>query len=287
VPVADGRVLGFAEFGDPAGRPCFWFHGTPGARRQVAPAAREAAERLGVRVIGVERPGMGLSTPHRYRRIADFADDIAVMARRLGLDRFAAVGLSGGGPYTLACAARMPKQMAGVAVLGGVSPTVGPEAGPAGVLGAAKKWNALLDRTELPTAWVLGGVVRSLIPFRNQAYDLFRGAMPPGDQRVFDTPGVREMFMDDILRGLETGGMRAALRDTILFGRDWGFRLAEIEVPVMWWHGDEDSIVTLEQGRHAASLIPTATFQLRPGDSHLSGYAASEDVIAAVAGFFA
>lgn len=81
------------------------------------------------------------------------------------------------------------------------------------------------------------------------------------------------MFMDDIMVGLQAGGPRAFLRDAVLFGRDWGFRLGEIEVPVRWW-------------QHAAGLIPKATFHLRPGDSHLSGYAASEEVIAAVAAFF-
>lgn len=286
VPVAAGRVLGFAEFGDPSGHPCLWFHGTPGARRQVSPAARDAAERLGVRLIGLERPGMGASTPHKYARIADFADDIAVTAERLGLDRFAAVGLSGGGPYTLACAARMPDRMVGAAILGGVVPAVGEEAAPSGMLRNAATFNALLDRVEVPTAWALRPLLLAILPFRHQLNDLFRSYMPPGDQRVFDTPGIREMFMDDIMAGIQTGGLRAFLHDVVLFGREWGFRLKEIEAPVHWWHGDDDSIVPLEDGRHAAALIPTATLHLRPGDCHLSGYAASEEVIAAVAAFF-
>jgi len=92
--------------------------------------------------------------------------------------------------------------------------------------------------------------------------------------------------MDDFVEGLRVGGPYAVLQDIVLFGRGWGFHLKEVDVPVHWWHGDEDIIVPMEDGRHAAALLPRATFHERPGDSHLSGYAASEEVIEAVAAFF-
>src|SRR5438477_3366335 len=94
----DGRHLGFAEYGDAAGRVVFWFHGTPGARRQISPSARVAAEEFGIRLIAVERPGVGDSTPHLYPNIAAWADDILFIAEGIGAGRFACVGLSGGGP---------------------------------------------------------------------------------------------------------------------------------------------------------------------------------------------
>jgi len=180
----------------------------------------------------------------------------------------------------------MPGRMAGAAILGGVVPSVGDEAAPSGMMRNAATFNALIDRLEIPTAWALRPLLLAVLPLRHQLYDLFRSYMPPGDQRVFDTPGIREMFMDDIMTGIQAGGLRAFLQDIVLFGREWGFRLDEIEVPVHWWHGDDDSIVPLADGQHAAKRIPTATLHLRPGDSHLSGYAASEEVIAAVVAFF-
>src|SRR3954469_24292654 len=88
IPVSDDRVLGIAEFGPADGKPIFWFHGTPGGKRQVPPAARRAADELGVRVIGVERPGTGQSTGHLYHHIRDFADDLRVVADELELERF-------------------------------------------------------------------------------------------------------------------------------------------------------------------------------------------------------
>src|SRR5438477_2143569 len=130
-----GRRLGFAEFGPARGRAVFWLHGTPGARRQIPEEARLAAEELGVRIIGIDRPGVGASTPFLYGSFLDFAEDLAEIADRLGVDRFAMIGLSGGGPYVLASAYAMPQRVAAAGVLGGVAPTQGDDAPGGGVGG--------------------------------------------------------------------------------------------------------------------------------------------------------
>ncbi len=124
----DGRSLAWAEYGHPDGDPLLWFHGTPGARTQIPPAAHEVALQRGFRIITVERPGTGASTDHQYRRIADFAPDIEVLVDDLGLERFGAVGLSGGGPYVLAIARHLPERTVVGSLLGGIGPTRGPDA---------------------------------------------------------------------------------------------------------------------------------------------------------------
>lgn len=103
-----GRRLGYAEFGDPSGDPVLWFHGAPGGRRQLPLLGRRAAEKLKLRVVLLGRPGSGLSDPHPYDAIADWATDVTHVADALGAERLAVVGLSGGGPYALACAAVPP-----------------------------------------------------------------------------------------------------------------------------------------------------------------------------------
>ena len=80
--LADGRRLGYAEFGDPSGPVVLWFHGTLGARRQFPMLGRRAAERLGLRVIVIERPGTGLSDAHRYSAVTDWVPDMAQVAGR-------------------------------------------------------------------------------------------------------------------------------------------------------------------------------------------------------------
>ena len=128
IAVGDDRQLGFAEFGDPQGRAVFWLHGTPGARRQIPTEARVFAEDHHIRLIGIDRPGIGSSTPFQYDTVVAFADDLRTVADTLGVDKMAVVGLSGGGPYTLGCAAAMPDRVVAVGVLGGVAPTRGADA---------------------------------------------------------------------------------------------------------------------------------------------------------------
>jgi pimeloyl-ACP methyl ester carboxylesterase len=287
VTLADGRDLAFAEFGDPGGLPVVWLHGTPGSCRQVAPAASAAASALGVRIIGVARPGAGDSTPARYRNVASIADDIEQLVDRFGVGRFAVVGLSGGGPYTLALGARLTDRVAGLGVLGGVAPTVGEDAPDGGVVALARTYQFALRRVQRPLGSVLSIALRPLIPLASPIADALFGVLPEGDRRVFETPGVKDMFIGDLSLSLTAGeGVRAALLDATLFGRDWGFRLSDVTVPVHWWHGDEDWIVPLAHGEWVASRLPDATFHLRPGDSHLSGYAAADEVIETAASFF-
>jgi pimeloyl-ACP methyl ester carboxylesterase len=150
VAVGDDRQLGFAEFGDPQGRAVFWLHGTPGARRQIPTEARIFAERNGIRLIGTDRPGIGSSTPFQYDNVVAFADDLATVADTLGVDKMAIVGLSGGGPYTLGCAAALPDRIVTVGVLGGVAPTRGADAVGGGVVALSSYVAPLLERAGLP-----------------------------------------------------------------------------------------------------------------------------------------
>ncbi|AXN45379.1 Alpha/beta hydrolase family protein [Mycobacterium marinum] len=142
----DGRRLGFAEFGDPAGAVVLWFHGTPGARRQFPLLCRRAAEEFGLRVVVVERPGSGLSDGYAYTAMDDWATDMTAVANALGAERLAVVGLSGGGPYALANGAVAPlaSRVATVAVLGGIVPSVGPDATADAVTDLARRFTPIL-----------------------------------------------------------------------------------------------------------------------------------------------
>jgi pimeloyl-ACP methyl ester carboxylesterase len=273
----DGRRLGFVEFGPAQGRVVFWFHGTPGARRQIPYAARTAAYARGVRLIGVDRPGVGLSTPHLYKRIVDWADDVGVLADRLGAEEFGVIGLSGGGPYALACCAAMPDRVAAAAVLGGVAPTQGPDALPGGVVGRTACFAPLLTALRAPAAFGLATFVRAARPLWSQVYDLYARTSPEGDRQVFAMREIKEMLLDDILAGSRSG-LRAPVFDLILFWRPWGFSLRDVRVPIHFWHGDSDNIVPLAHGEHMARRVPGATVTVRPGESHLGGFGAAGEV---------
>jgi pimeloyl-ACP methyl ester carboxylesterase len=283
IVLEDGRQLGYAEFGPVSGRPLIWFHGTPGARRQISPQAREAAHERDVRIIAVERPGIGISTPHRYDSVHEFAHDIDHLSSALELARFAVAGLSGGGPYALACAYHMPNRVVSAAVLGGVAPSVGEDKASGGPTTLTRALSPVFAYTHRPMGIALRQLVRALEPLADQAMDLFASFMPPGDKRVFEDERVRFMFMDDLLRGTEHY-MQAALLDGVLFGRHWGFELASIRVPVHMWYGDSDNIVPVAHGVHMSERIPDATLRIRAEEGHLGGLGASDEIMDALLG---
>jgi pimeloyl-ACP methyl ester carboxylesterase len=280
--VVDGqRRLGFAEFGVEHGPLVLWFHGTPGARRQVAPVGREAATALGIRLVCVERPGVGASTPHRHRRIVDFAGDAAAVADHLGHQRFAVVGLSGGGPYALACAAAMPDRVAAVGVLGGVAPSTGTDRSATGVVNLARSLRRTLEIGRKPIGVAMQGAM-AIVPAGHAAYLAYTRVAPPGDRAVLREPGFEAMFLDDLVTALRSG-FGAIADDAALFGRHWGFRLDEVVAPVRWWHGDADNIVPLPDAVAAAERLPDVELHVRPGESHLGGFAVSDEVLEAMA----
>jgi pimeloyl-ACP methyl ester carboxylesterase len=277
----DGRRLGFAEFGDPSGDPVLWFHGTPGGRRQFPLLGRRAAEKLGLRVVVVGRPGSGLSDPHPYESVADWARDVTHVADALGAERLGVVGLSGGGPYALACAAVPPlaDRVAAVAVLGGVVPSVGQDALATGAIELARRFAPLLSELRRPLAGAVSALVMPLIPFAHYACQAYALTTPEGDRRVLRDPEMEGMFIDDVVL-LAKGRFQAVIDDARLFGRDWGFRLAEVNAPVRWWHGDADHIVPLRDAQAAIDLLPDAELILRTEESHLGGFATADEVLA-------
>jgi pimeloyl-ACP methyl ester carboxylesterase len=250
--VDDGRRIGFAEFGSPQGRAVFWLHGTPGARRQIPEPARVAAIKRDIRLIGIDRPGVGFSTPHLYHQVLDFASDLRNVADVLGIDDFGLIGLSGGGPYVLAAAYDMPA-----------------------------RFQSVLSPLREPLAFLVSTFVRVARPVGSPALDLYARLSPAGDRRLLGRPEFKAMFLDDLLNG-SRAGLRAPIYDAVLFGRDWGFSVRDVKVPIKWWHGDADHIIPLRHGEHVVSLLPDADLHIQPGESHLGGLGEAEAVLDAL-----
>jgi len=282
----DGRRLGYAEYGDPSGAVVLWFHGTLGARRHFPLLGRRAAEKLGLRVVVVERPGSGMSDPHPYAAVADWATDMAEVADALDAKQLGVVGLSGGGPYALACGAVPPlaARVAAVAVLDGTVPSVGPEATAGGIADLARRFAPMLSQLRRPLAALSTGLLLPLIPVAHYAYRAYSSMWPESDQRVLADPESEAIFVDDILLIIK-GRCQAPIDDARLFGRDWGFRLADVKMLVRWWHGDADPLVPLLAVQAAVSRLPDAELTLRPGESHLGGFANVDEVLEFIRAF--
>ena len=278
IAVGDDRQIGFAEFGDPQGRAIFWLHGTPGARRQIPMEARVYAEQQKIRLIGIDRPGIGSSTPYQYDTVFAFADDLRTIADTLGIDKMEVIGLSGGGPYTLACAAAMPDRVVAAGVLGGVAPVQGADAIGGGAMALASVVAPVLQVAGAPIRLAASGLIRLIRPAAEPALYAYARISPEADRKLLVRPEFKAMFLDDLLNGSRKQ-LAAPFADIVVFARDWGFRLDEVKVPVHWWHGDRDHIVPFEHGQHVVFRLPDAELYHLPGESHLAGLGRAEEIL--------
>ena len=278
VAVRDGRRLSFAEFGAPRGAALIWMHGTPGARRQVPIEARAYAHEHDLRIIGVDRPGIGSSTPHLYRDILDWTGDLVELCDVLDIDTFRVIGLSGGGPYALAAGAALPERVHGVGVLGGVAPTKGPDAISGGLVTLAPYVAPLISLARVPLGFAMAQGIRLVRPIAGPIIDGYAAVQPRGDKELLGRPEFRAMFLDDLLNGARFQ-LSAPLADVVLFTRHWGFEASEVQVPVHWWHGDSDHIIPHAHGVHLSGRLPHARFSTITGESHLGGLGAATDVL--------
>ena len=284
VRVGRRRVLGYAEFGDPSDVSCCGITGHP-ARAGKFRSSRGAPPRASV-------SGWCLSSVQasETRRITDiehireWADDATAVVDHFGHDQFAVVGVSGGGPYALACAHEHAERVTVVGLLGSVCPVVGPNAAPgSSIVGLAVTFQGLLDplRSVLGTAiWLAIATGHSLRAFR--ACASYASRMPPGDQEVLADSEMEAVLLDDIAnaRGRRFG---AVAHDVALFGRPWGFDLTDIQVPVFWWHGDADNVIPLAHAEHSVALLRAVEMEVRAAESHLGGFAAADVVLETLA----
>lgn len=259
IRLRDGRMLGYAEYGDRSGTPVMYFHGSPGSRLE-GQLLDEAAVRARVRLIAVDRPGYGLSDFQSKRRFIDWPDDVAQLARWLRLDRYAVLGLSGGGPHAAACALRLAASLTSATIVSGAGP---PEAALVG-----KGW---LRRAVFHlAARVLPATTRISLWFVEQGLRRLPSSLMLRfpDPQVLKRPRIRELFRRDLLEAFRHG-VRGPAHEYRLFAKKWELPLEEIMLPVHLWHGEADRVVPVEIGRYMAGAIPNARATYVPNAGHL------------------
>ncbi len=272
VRLSDGRQLGYAEYGDHSGAPLFHFHGHPGSRLEAA-ILHEAAAEAGIRLIGVDRPGMGFSDFKPGHRLLDWSADVGELADSLDLDRFSVQGISGGGPYALATAFSIPERLNMVTVISGASP---------GGLGSNDQElpiNRLQRRMVKYAPFLVDVAFRSMAKSTRQRMEahgpvtLGRAALaglPVVDQRALAEPDLAGRYGTALHEAFRQGGSGAA-HDAKLLSRPWGFDVGKITHPNLHvWHGALDRNVSISSGRELVQVIPGARGHFYDDEGHIS-----------------
>ena len=258
----DGRTLHFYDHFPAADQPrradalaVFWQHGTPNIGAPPAPLFA-AAERLNLRLVGHDRPGYGASSPLPGRDAASAASDVASLADALGLTRFAVMGHSGGGPHALACAALLPERVVGAVSLAGLAPFGAPGLDWfAGMYpgGAAELRAAQAGREALAACLASGG-------FDPEMFTPADHAALSGDWA----------WLNSVVQAAQASGPGPMIDDDLAYVAAWGFDPAQITVPLLLIHGEQDRIVPSSHSRWLADHCASAELRLFPDDGHLS-----------------
>jgi pimeloyl-ACP methyl ester carboxylesterase len=263
VRLADGALVAFAEYGALDGLPVFAFHGIPGSRLQRHPDESIARD-AGLRMLHVDRPGYGLSTPQPHRTLADWPRTIAALADALGLARFAIVGISGGGPYAAACAAMLGERVIRAAIISSV--------GPPGAMRGRMPLAARLAFALAPhMRWLMKLPVALGARLARRAPQRFINAvarrLSPADRATLARPEMQAMLAEDLREALRQG-VEAIGTDIGLLARPWQLPWERVSCPVALWHGEDDWLVPPGATRYLAQAIPQARTQLVPHAGH-------------------
>jgi pimeloyl-ACP methyl ester carboxylesterase len=249
IEVAPQRKLAWSEWGPEDGAPVLFSPGaaTSGSLGLVA----GVVERLGVRLIAIDRPGLGRSDPSPGRTLMGPAADLGALATALGLERPAIIGFSQGAPFALACAAA--GFVSAVAIVSGTDELAGP-----------------VIRGLLPPP--IAGMLDLAAADPPAAEAMFRGMMTPAgmkemlrtqspavDLAVYLAPAFEAACSSALDEGFAQGPDGYA-RDTLLVMQRWPFDPAEIRVPVQLWYGSVDAspFHSLDLGASLAGRIPGA-----------------------------
>jgi pimeloyl-ACP methyl ester carboxylesterase len=257
VRVPDGRGIALEEYGDPSGPVVLYFHGWPASRLEAG-----LIPDLPVRMLALDRPGYGRSTPMPGRTLLDWAADVDYVTTRLGIAQFHVVGLSGGGPYAAACAHALPHRVLSLSLVSPVPPPemVSPRDPGIGLLLRLGRHPRLAHRLFAMARPLLR---RRLITPRT----LVGGGLPEADRSVLThamLSGLGRAWREGFRRGIH-----GALSDAQIYAAPWGFNLAEIDVPTSLWFGGQDSLIP-ESSLAPFATIPGIKWTLLPDEGHYS-----------------
>jgi pimeloyl-ACP methyl ester carboxylesterase len=248
-----------------------YLHGSPSSRLEIGlPGVREAADDLGLRVLAADRPGIGLSPFRRYS-IADYPRLVEGLADALGLDRFAVVAVSGGGKYACACAWALPDRVTRVALVSSTCSFDLPGVRATWGAGDGRRYG-VADRAPWLVRLFLAKVARDVGRNPDALFSTVQRSVGAADREVLAAQEFREALARDMGQAFRQGG-RGPAHDLTLEARPWGVPLERIEVPVELWHGEDDRVVSPDQGRILARVLPLVNEHYVPGEGHFSLFA--------------
>ncbi|MHA1671446.1 MAG: alpha/beta fold hydrolase [Promethearchaeota archaeon] len=269
IKLEDGRILGFAEIGDSDGIPLFHFHGFPASRLEAVILTEMMIEKK-IRLISVDRPGIGLSDFKKGRRLLDWPSDIIELADNLSIEKFAVEGVSGGAPYSIACAYKIPERLTACGIICGLGPLslqiknlidINPV-----IIFIARRMNWMFRLIMNRQGKTARNLEKMAIKLKKDLDEL-----PEPDRVILSDSKLLPLFLREGAEAFRQGG-RGASQDAKIYSQPWGFNLEDISpnLKVYLFHGELDSIIPVSVGRVVSEMIPNCNSTFYPNDGHYS-----------------
>ncbi len=273
----DGRALGYAEWGDLNGKSVFYFTSSEASRYSRHPNETILID-LGVHLYTFDRPGRGLSTPHKGRRLLDWADDIREFVGHKNIQRFAMIGHSQGCAHCLACAYALPERVSSVVLVTAVAGFDNAEV--MAQQGRYLRTQSFLSRYAPGLLTLQWNLLRSMLKGKRGEKILLDGlrSLPERDQATIKIPGATDVLFQSIREGLRQGGT-SITDDFRLVANEWGFKLEAIQPKISIWHGEADPMVHLSMLRYLAARIPNNETKIIPEEGNLLIYSRWREIL--------
>ena len=275
IELSDGRHLSYYEFGADTGITVFYCHGFPGSHLDTEIlGGNELANKLNLRVIVIDRPGYGDSESKPDRSLLDWPDDVVAVADQLNLDKFSVLGYSGGGPYALACAYKIPERLNKMVVVSGMGP-IEADLAKKGMAMFIPKLPGFLQNV------ILNGMAKSVFKDPEKLITNMNKKIPNSDKEAMNSPGMNEVFIN-LIKAAFKQGSEGAKSDAVIYKNEWGFELEQINHPIQLFHGEDDLNIMIETAKYVSSKLPNCEFETFPGHGHLSLMAQNKEKVLAI-----
>ena len=269
IKLSDGRILGFAEYGDSLGFPIFYFHGGQESRLS-SKFMDSVALRLNIRLISPDRPGIGISTFQANRQFLDWGNDIAQLADSLGLSKYSVFGLSGGAPHVLACILSDSLRIENASILSGATPY--------NYKGTLKGMWLPVQIIHWFASWKKDKQLRKLIQsdfdgLKNKPekrIKQFQKYLPKPDKIMMTNhPEYGWEFLEGSKESYRQG-IEGVVQEWKLYVLNWGIDLKSIQFPISLWYGTKDKMAPIYRGLYYDAELPNSTLKLIDNEGHFS-----------------
>lgn len=269
IKLSDGRVLGYAEYGDTSGYPVFYFHGGQESRLSST-FMNSTARKLNVRLISPDRPGIGLSTFQHNRTFLDWGNDIAQLADTLKIKRYSVFGLSGGAPHVLATVFKDSLRIDQASIVSGATPY--------NYKGTLKgmwlpvkliHWFAGM-RSDKQLRKFIQNDFETLVYKPDKRMKQFQKYLPGPDRRLLtDQPHYGREFIQGSIESYRQG-IDGVIQEWKLYVSDWQMDLRTVDFPISLWYGKDDKMTPYHRGNYYKNVLSNSKLRILSDEGHFS-----------------